>query len=108
MKYLALLLLLPLTASAATVIEYDDGTSYTLSPRERIYISTQPLYSTFVGKQVRENFKRDYVEIETDEDTGLPYCDELGRIGFGTSCVIRQTPEDECQQERITFGGGGC
>lgn len=103
MKYLALLFL-PLVASAATVIEYDDGSTYTLSPRERIYISTQPLYSGFVGRQVRENIKRDYVEIETDEETGLPYCDEMPLIGFGGACVTRV---DECQQGNgITFGGG--
>lgn len=104
MKYLVLLLF-PLVASAATVITYDDGSTYTLSPREQIYISTQQLYSGFVGRKVRENIKRDYVEIETDKETGLPYCDEVNTIGFGSACITRI---DECQQSNVMTFGGGC
>ena len=69
-KLLALLLALPLTASAATVINYDDGSTYTLSENQEIYISTPT--SALFKRQLMKNkdtffrvqkpwTKRDYV-----------------------------------------------
>ena len=53
MKYLSLFLLLPALVFGATVINYDDGSTYTLTDRQEIYIST-PTSSLF-KRQLMKN-----------------------------------------------------
>lgn len=77
MKYLSLFLLLPTLVFGATVINYDDGSTYTLTDNQDIYISTP--HSTLFKRQVMKNkdtffrsqtpwTKRDYVPDEDGTD----------------------------------------
>ena len=74
-KLLALSVLFSLGASAQTVINYEDGSTYTLSDGEEIYVSTEN--SALFKRQVMRNkdtffrvqkpwAKRDYVPQPTD------------------------------------------
>jgi len=74
-KLLALLVALPLVTSAATVINYDDGSTYTLTEGQEIYISTTR--SALFKRQLMKNkdtffrvqkpwTKRDYVPEPQD------------------------------------------
>ena len=76
MKYLSLFLLLPALVFGATVINYDDGSTYTLTDRQEIYISTSD--SSLFKRQLMKNkdtffrvqepwTQRDYVPVESDE-----------------------------------------
>ena len=75
MKYLQLLALTLFSMSvlSATVINYDDGSTYTVGEREKIYISTGKFFakknykngSVYFINQV-EHTKRDYVAGPTD------------------------------------------
>lgn len=53
MKYLSLFLLLPALVFGATVINYDDGSTYTLEDNQEIYISTPK--STLFKRQLMKN-----------------------------------------------------
>jgi len=75
-KLLALSVLFSLGASAQTVINYEDGSTYTLEDNEEIYISTPN--STLFKRKLYANkntyftaqkpwAKRDYVPQETDD-----------------------------------------
>ena len=75
MKYLSLFLLLPALVFGATVINYDDGSTYTLLENQEIYISTPN--SSLFKRQLMKNkdtffrvqkpwTKRDYVEQPQD------------------------------------------
>jgi len=75
-KLLALSVLFSLGASAQTVINYEDGSTYTLSDGEEIYVSTEN--SALFKRQIMRNkdtffrvqkpwAKRDYVPQETDD-----------------------------------------
>ena len=77
-KLLALLVALPLVTSAATVINYDDGSTYTLEENQQIYISTPN--SALFKRQIMSNkdtffraqkpwTKRDYVPDPDGTDT---------------------------------------
>ena len=74
MKYLLVLTaLFSMSVSSATVINYDDGSTYTVGEREKIYISTGKLFSkknysngnVFFTSQV-EHAGRDHVPQPTD------------------------------------------
>jgi hypothetical protein len=65
---LFLLLLLPLSAHSETVINYDDGSTYTLAEKEKIYITKGKLFTqkNYSNGNVhftlqKEHSKRDYV-----------------------------------------------
>ena len=82
MKYLLLALTLVSTGvSAQTVITYDDGSTYTVGEREKIYISTAKVYdkktykngNVFFTNRV-EHGNRDYVAQPTDGLTGHEWC----------------------------------
>ena len=68
-KILALLLALPIAASAATVINYDDGSTLTLADDEKIMVTKGKLYQqstlnngrTIQFKEFAETSRRDYV-----------------------------------------------
>ncbi len=82
MKYLLLALtLVSFGVSAETVITYDDGSTYTVGEREKIYISTAKVYdkktykngNVFFTNRV-EHRRRDYVAQPTDGLTGHEWC----------------------------------
>ena len=79
MKYLLLVLaLFSISASAQTVINYDDGSTLTLAEGEMIHVTKGTLYqqrtysngNTIQFKVFPETSKRDYVEVDngTDDD----------------------------------------
>lgn len=70
---LALIMLFPLVAVSETVINYDDGSTYTLSEGEKIYVSTTKVFNkkNYSNGNVhftlrREHTSRDYVPQPTD------------------------------------------
>jgi hypothetical protein len=74
MKYLILVLaLVSFSASAATVINFDDGSTLTLKEDEMIHVTKDLLYRrqsynngrTVQFKVYPETTKRDYVEVDT-------------------------------------------
>lgn len=74
MKYLlASLFLISSTAFGQTVIDYDDGSTYTLEENESIFISNRAVFSkktyntgAVYFTPVEANTKRDYVASPTD------------------------------------------
>ena len=79
MKYLMLVLaLVSFSATAATVINYDDGSTLTLKVGEMIHVTKDKLYQqrtysngrTIQFKEFPETSRRDYVEVDngTDDD----------------------------------------
>tara|TARA_B100002019_G_C21268961_1_gene601035 strand:- start:202 stop:597 length:396 start_codon:yes stop_codon:yes gene_type:complete len=70
---LALIMLFPLVAVSETVINYDDGSTYTLSEGEKIYVSTTKVFDkrnysngSVHFKLRKEHTSRDYVPQPTD------------------------------------------
>jgi len=77
MKYLILVLaLVSFSASAATVINFDDGSTLTLKEDEMIHVTKDLLYRrqsynngrTVQFKVYPETTKRDYVEVDNGTD----------------------------------------
>jgi len=74
MKYLAAFLFLFSSLSfSQTVIEYDDGSTYTLDDRENVFVSTKSLFTKKTYSNgavnftpVEANTDRDYVASPTD------------------------------------------
>ena len=74
MKYLlASLFLFSSMSFSQTVIQYDDGSTYTLDDNENIFVSTQPVFSkktyntgAVYFTPVESNTDRDYVSSPTD------------------------------------------
>ena len=74
MKYLlASLFLFSSMSFSQTVIQYDDGSTYTLDDNENIFVSTQPVFSkktyntgAVYFTPVEANTDRDYVSSPTD------------------------------------------
>tara|TARA_B100000683_G_scaffold268290_1_gene303248 strand:- start:296 stop:748 length:453 start_codon:yes stop_codon:yes gene_type:complete len=86
MKYLLLVVIgfISFNSSvyAETVINYDDGSTYTLSEREKIFISTGKLFSKKNYKNGNiyftnqaEHSRRDHVAQPTDGLTGHEWCE---------------------------------
>jgi hypothetical protein len=89
MKYLMLATaLVSFSASAATVINYDDGSTLTLKEGEMIHVTKDTLYRqqsynngrTIQFKVYPETTRRDYVEVDngTDDDMSVgshEWCD---------------------------------
>ena len=77
-KTVALLLALPLVASAATVINYDDGSTLTLEEGEQIMVTKGKLYQhrtynngrTVQFKEFPATRRRDYVPIDNGTEPG--------------------------------------
>lgn len=73
MRAVLFLLLVPFLAQAETVINYDDGSTYTLGDKEKIYITKGKLFSkkSYNNGNVyftfqKEHTKRDYVPQPQD------------------------------------------
>ena len=86
MKYLLLVVMgflsFNMSLYADTVINYDDGSTYTLGEREKIYVSTGKLFdkknysngNVYFTKRA-EHARRDYVAQPTDGLTGHEWCE---------------------------------
>lgn len=74
---LALTLTAPIAANAATVITYDDGSTYTLAEGEKIFITDKRLFGltqtdgVYSFGEKSANTKRDFVDEESWEDYPL-------------------------------------
>ena len=77
MKYLlALLAIVSTSVAADTVINYDDGSTLTLTEGEKIMVTKGKLYQqrtynsgkTFQFKEFPETTRRDYVEVDNGTD----------------------------------------
>ena len=77
MKYLlALLAIVSTSVAAETVINYDDGSTLTLTEGEKIMVTKGKLYQqrtynsgkTFQFKEFPETTRRDYVEVDNGTD----------------------------------------
>jgi len=70
----AIALIFPMAASAATVINYADGSTYTLAEGEKIFITDKRLFGLTQADGVYSfgekpaNTKRDFVDEETADD----------------------------------------
>lgn len=80
MKYLMLVLaLVSFSATAATVINYDDGSTLTLKVGEMIHVTKGKLYQqrtysngkTIQFKEFPETSRRDYVEVDNGTDVDM-------------------------------------
>ena len=80
MKYLMLVLaLVSFSATAATVINYDDGSTLTLNVGEMIHVTKGKLYQqrtysngkTIQFKEFPETSRRDYVEVDNGTDVDM-------------------------------------
>lgn len=99
------------TAYAQTTILYDDGSTYTVKPNEKVYVHQDSMYRMFgdrktnsvIFKKQGENKKRDYV-IQPPASQVPQYCDEIG-LTFGGGCI--QKPKEEPEScDGLSFGGG--
>ena len=110
------MILITSSVSAQTVINYEDGSTYTLQGREQVYISKKDnIYSLTgtVGTTMRlfkekPWSKRDY---EPEPVTGDEICWEWGGIapppGYSIeACYVRpQEPQAPCDPDGLSFGG---
>lgn len=72
-KLLALFALFSLPALSQTIIDYEDGSTYTLEPREEAYVTHEIVFvkreyksGSVYFKAIAPNVKRDYVETAWD------------------------------------------
>lgn len=94
------------TAHAQTVINYEDGSTYTLKDGEKIYISKNQLFNKPTATRVKEWSNRDHVPYN-----GPTLCWEWGGVapppGYSYEACQKEEPE-ECNPNGLTFGGSGC
>jgi hypothetical protein len=70
----SLLLMAPMGATAATVITYDDGSTYTLEEGERVFVTDKRLFGltqtdgVYSFGEKLANTKRDFTVEETADD----------------------------------------
>ena len=113
--FIALIMFSSMNVLADTVINYDDGSTYTLKSNEEIYISKNNIYSlTGSTSKVLRLFKedpwskRDYVP---EPVTGDELCWVWGGVapppGYSyEACFVEEQDEAECTPGGLTFGGG--
>jgi hypothetical protein len=113
------MILLSTSVSAQTVINYEDGSTYTLKNKESIYISNKDNVYTATGSMknavrffnAKEWNKREYVP---EPVTGDELCWAWGGVappsGYSyEACLVEEeqpTEEVECTPDGLTFGGG--
>lgn len=117
MRTLMFLLLVPFLAQAETVINYDDGSTYTLELNQDIYISNKGVY-TVKGdvqnwlsiKRLTPWSKRDYVpEALTGDELCWVWAGVAPPPGYShEACFDQEEPveEVECDPSGLSFGGG--
>ena len=114
-KLIAGLTLLGLSAitSAETVINYDDGSTYTVKEKEEIYISDKKVWEVTGGVSrgffrttlLKPHSDRDYVQTEpTGDEACWPWAGIAPPPGFSYEACI---PEEESScTDGLGFGGG--
>lgn len=115
MKYVLAMLSMVLitTAQAQSVINYDDGSTYTLKENEQIYITKGALWSltqkdTLVQfKKATPNSVRDYVEPEPVENLICwPWGGVAAPYGYSAdACEVKEVTPQPCDPDGFTFGG---
>jgi hypothetical protein len=115
MKYLlSLLAIMPICAAAETVINYDDGSTYTVKEEEKIYISDKNVWAVTGGVSrgffrttlLNPHSDRDYVQTEpTGDEACWPWAGVAPPPGFSyEACVPEEEEESSCTDE-LGFGG---
>ena len=107
MKYLlSLIMVISMSAVADTVILYDDGSTYTLSEKEEVYVSEKGVYSARGGLKTWLRIirmepwaERDYVYTPQPDQ-----CDSGLTFGH-TSCPEEEVQESDSGGGDFTFGG---
>lgn len=113
------MILLSTSVSAQTVINYEDGSTYTLKNKESIYISNKDNVYTATGSMknavrffnAKEWSKRDYVpEPVTGDEQCWAWAGVAPPQGFSyEACFVEEeeeVEEAECEPDGLTFGGG--
>ena len=117
MKYLMLVgILLANTTMAQTVINYSDGSTYTVKDNEKVYVTNKQIYTVRGGSQhayfrflaLSPNEKRDHQRIEfTGEEQCWAWAGVAPPPGFSyEACFVEEQDEAECTPDGLSFGGG--
>lgn len=121
MKYLMLAcVLMTNIAIAQTVINYPDGSMYTVKDNEQVYVTGKPVFTATGGYnmgyfkflELDPNQKRDY---QPEPVTGPELCWPWGGVGAPPgysvqACFVEEQEEEaqeaECSPDGLSFGGG--
>ena len=118
MKYLMLAcVLMTNIAIAQTVINYPDGSMYTVKDNERVYVTNKQIFTVAGGSQfgyykfleLDPSEKRDYQAPEyTGEEVCWPWGGVAAPAGYSVqACFVQEEEESEqCEPDGLSFGGG--
>jgi hypothetical protein len=121
MKYLMLAcVLMTNTAIAQTVINYPDGSMYTVKDNEKVYVTGKSVFNAIGGynagyfkfSELEPNQRRDYQQPEPPVLTGDEVCWPWGGVaapaGYSVqACFVQEEEESEqCAPDGLSFGGG--
>jgi len=117
LKFAVLIVMVSNTAFAETVVNYQDGSTYTLQNNEQIYISKNNNIYSLTGSTTGTTMrffkekpwsKRDHTP---EPFTGDEICWEWGGVapppGYSVeACYEEQSEPVECNPDGLSFGGG--
>ena len=121
MKYLMLAcVLMTNIAIAQTVINYPDGSMYTVKDSEKVYVTDRSVFKAVGGynagyfkfTELDPSEKRDYQQPEPPVLTGEEVCWPWGGVaapaGYSVqACFVQEEEESEqCEPDGLSFGGG--
>ena len=101
------------TISAQTVINYDDGSTYTVKEEEKIYISDKNVWAVTGGVSrgffrttlLEPHSDRDYVEVApTGDEVCWPWAGVAPPPGFSWEACVPEEEESSCT-DGLGFGG---
>lgn len=109
-------------AIAQTVINYPDGSMYTVKDSEKVYVTDRSVFKAVGGynagyfkfTELDPNEKRDYQQPEPPVLTGEEVCWPWGGVaapaGYSVqACFVQEEEEEEseqCEPDGLSFGGG--
>ena len=103
------------SVSAQTVINYEDGSTYTLKENQEIYISSSRVYkaSGSIVNSLRFSKmnpwgRRDYVEpVYTGEEQCWAWAGVAAPPGYSVEACYKEQEEqeEECSPDGLSFGG---
>ena len=102
------------TLSAETVINYDDGSTYTVKKKEEIYISDKKVWEVTGGFSrgffrttlLKPHSDRDYVQTEpTGEEECWPWAGIAPPPGFSYEACVPEEEEESSCTDGLGFGG---
>lgn len=103
------------TISAQTVINYDDGSTYTVKEEEKIYISDKNVWAVTGGVSrgffrttlLNPHSDRDYVQTEpTGDEACWPWAGVAPPPGFSWEACVPEEEEESSCTDGLGFGGG--